>query len=282
MMRRMNRLAVLGQPIAHSLSPAMHTAAFEAVGIGGEWTYEAIELSPEQFAAGVEDLRSRGYRGANVTVPHKVAALAVADDASPAAREIGAANTLTFGPGGVRADNTDAPGLIAALPGPVEGSRALVLGAGGAARASVWALLGAGADVVVHNRTRERAEELVADLGGSVLDRSGGPLPLREFDLLVNTTSIGLAKPGAASESGSQELKGLGLSADEVSDRLVVVDLVYGTEATELSAMGRRGGARIVDGLEILVHQGAESFRIWTGEEPPIEAMRRAVREHQR
>lgn len=277
----MNRLAVLGQPIAHSLSPAMHSAAFESLGMAGEWSYEAIELSPEGFAAGVEDLRAAGYVGANVTVPHKVAALALADEASEAARAIGAANTLSFGPGGIRADNTDAPGLIAALPGSPVGKRALVLGAGGAARAAVWALLGAGAEVAVHNRTRARAEELVAELGGTVLD-APAPLPLSDYDILVNATSIGLAHGGAGGDTEAADLKAIGIAADEVPDRLVVVDLVYGTEATELSKLVGCGGAEFVDGLEILVHQGAESFRIWTGKEPPLEVMRQAVREHQR
>jgi shikimate dehydrogenase len=281
MMGRMKRLAVLGQPIAHSLSPAMHNAAFAALGLDGEWTYEAIELSPEEFAAGAAELPERGFVGANVTVPHKLAALALADEASPAAREIGAANTLSFTESGIRADNTDAPGLIAALPGPVAGRRALVLGAGGAARAAVWALLGGGADVVVHNRTRERAEDLVAELGGRVLPDPGETLPLRDFDIFVNATSIGLAKPGAEDRDTVSPLKAMGVAADELSDRLVVVDLVYGAEATELTAMGRRGGAEVVDGLEILIRQGAESFRIWTGLEPPLEAMRQALRKRQ-
>ncbi len=191
----MNRLAVLGQPIAHSLSPTMHTAAFAALGIGGEWSYEAIELAPEDFRAGVEGLAAAGYAGANVTIPHKLAALELAADASPAAREIGAANTLSFGPDGIRAENTDASGLIAALPRSPEGMRALVLGAGGAARAAAWALNRAGAHVSVHNRTPERAAELARDLGVSALDETG-EIPLADYDLLVNATSVGLERPG--------------------------------------------------------------------------------------
>lgn len=277
----MNRLAVLGQPIAHSLSPVMHTAAFEALGMSGDWSYEAIELSPEGFAAGVGELRAGGYRGANVTVPHKRAALELADEVSAAADAIGAANTLSFGPAGVRADNTDAPGLIAALPIPPAGRRTLVLGAGGAARAVVWALLGAGADVAVHNRTASRAQELVDELGGAVIELTDSFLPIGKFDILVNATSVGLARPGASARVVGADLKELRIEADEFSDRLVVVDLVYGTEPTELSLAGSRGGATIVDGLEILVRQGAESFRIWTGMEPPLEVMRRAIRDQQ-
>lgn len=277
----MNRLAVLGQPIAHSLSPRMHSVAFAALGLDGEWSYEAIELSPEGFAGGVAELRERGFRGANVTVPHKEAALALADDASEAARSIGAANTLSFAPGGVRAENTDAPGLIAALPGPVEGKRAVVLGAGGAARAAVWALLGAGAAVDVRNRGSERAAALVADIGGRAVS-ADGPVDLAAYDVLVNATSVGLAKPGADPRVPGSDLKMLGVEADGLDEHLILVDMVYGTEPTELVAAGSSRGARVVDGLEILVRQGAISFQIWTGLEPPLQTMRNAIEEASR
>lgn len=274
----MSRLAVLGHPVAHSLSPRMHAAAFAALGMADDWSYEAIDVTPGELSGLVGRLRVEGYRGANVTIPHKRAVLDLADDASSAAAAIGAANTLSFGPEGIRADNTDAPGLIAALPFDPSGCRALVLGAGGAARAAVWALLEANADVSVGNRTEARARELVGDLGGTALE-AGKPLPLGELDVLVNATSVGLARADAAVGQGGGDLKELGVDADELSDRLVVVDLVYGTDATELTAAARRGGAIVVDGLEILVRQGAESFRIWTGREPPLEVMRSAVRD---
>ncbi len=272
----MNRLAVVGQPIAHSLSPRIHGAAFAALGLDGDWSYEAIELSPERFAPGVAALRGRGFVGINVTVPHKRAALALADEASAAARAIGAANTLSFGAAGVRADNTDAPGLIAALPGDVAGRRALVLGAGGAARAAVWALLGAGAEVDVRNRSPERAAALTAAIGGRRI-AADRPLELAPYDLLVNATAVGLAKPAATSGAGGSDLKMLGIRADELDEHLILVDLVYGTEATELVAAGRDRGATVVDGREILVRQGALSFEIWTGLEPPLQPMRDAI-----
>lgn len=277
-----NRLAVLGQPISHSLSPAMHTAAFRALGMEGEWSYEAIELGPAELAAGVRELIARGYRGANVTIPHKRAALELADEASDAAIEIGAANTLTYAGDGIRADNTDAPGLIAALPAPAAGRRALVLGAGGAARAAAWALAREGADVAVHNRTAARAAQLAGELGVEAIAPPAGPLPLGEFDLLVNATSVGLAKPAAAARADGSDLKELRIEVDELGDHLVVVDLVYGAQATELTAAAHRAGATVVDGLEILVRQGAESFRIWTGRKPPLEAMRAAIRSENR
>ena len=149
----MRRLAVLGQPVSHSRSPAMQTAALAELGLAGEWSYEAIEVAPADFEARVRAMPGEGFAGANVTVPHKLAALELADEASEAARAIGAANTLTFADGRIAADNTDATGFLDALGGPRRGRRALVLGAGGSARAVVWALVTHGAAVAIWNRT---------------------------------------------------------------------------------------------------------------------------------
>lgn len=250
----------------------MHTAAFEALGIADEWSYEAIEMSPEQFAERTEALADAGYVGANVTIPHKHAALEIADRASEVAREIGAANTLSFA-GQIAADNTDAAGLLAALPESPRGRRALVLGAGGAARAVVWALQREGAVVEIWNRTPMRARELADELGGEAIDEVSTP----EYDLIVNATSVGLE--GRSTPSGGEGLKPLPLAADGFGDRQVVVDLAYGSGETDLVRAARRRGADVIDGLEVLVRQGAESFRIWTGLAPPLEAMRRAVRQ---
>src|SRR5207247_3671891 len=137
--------AGLGFPVGHSRSPAMHNAAFEALGL--DWRYVKLPVPPERFAETVRALPASGYRGVNVTMPHKLAALEIADEASPAARVVGAANTLTFADGRITADNTDAAGLIDALGQP-PGGRALVLGAGGAGRAAAWALREAGAEVM--------------------------------------------------------------------------------------------------------------------------------------
>jgi shikimate dehydrogenase len=153
----MPKLAVLGQPVAHSRSPAMQTAALAALGLASDWTYEAIEVSADDFAGLVGRLPGEGFVGVNVTVPHKLAALELADHASDSARAIGAANTLTFTDGGVEAENTDARGLLDALDGPLRGRHALVLGAGGSARAAIWALREAGADVSVWRIWRVRS-----------------------------------------------------------------------------------------------------------------------------
>jgi shikimate dehydrogenase len=268
------RLAVLGQPISHSLSPAIQSAAFAALGLDREWSYQAIEVAPERFEELVRALPDDGFVGANITVPHKLAALQVADEASEPAREIGAANTLSFAGGRIRADNTDGEGLIAALPGPAGGGRSLVLGAGGAARAAVWALRREGAEVSVWNRTRARSEALTTELGATVIDPDPERLllPAERFDLIVNATSVGLGP-----EPSGTALKALHLDADSFHDRQTVVDLVYGPFETELARVARERGAATVAGHEVLVRQGAASFRIWTGAEPPVEAMRKAI-----
>jgi shikimate dehydrogenase len=213
-------------------------------------------------------LPAAGFRGVNVTIPHKTAALALADAASDAAREIGAANTLVFeGDGTIRAENTDAPGLLAALGERWDPARrrALVLGAGGAARAAVWALRRAGAaDVAIWNRTPERAAALAAELGGRAVERP------EQADIVVNCTSVGLADPDAT-------FKALPLQADSLGAGSCVVDMVYRDGGTRLLEAARTRGADVVDGLEILVAQGAASFERWTGRTAPREAMREAV-----
>lgn len=258
---------VLGWPVGHSRSPAMHEAGYRALGLA-DWRYQLLPVPPELFDVTVRGLPGAGFTGANVTIPHKEAALALATDATDAARAIGAANTLTFLPGGgIHADNTDAPGLIDALPFDPAGRSALVLGAGGTARAAVWALLAAGADVAVWNRTPARAERLCAEIGGRVVDAP----PPEGADLLVNTTSVGL-------QSGEDPFKALPLTADALRGYPCLVDLVYGSAPTALTIAARAAGAEVVDGLEILVRQGARSFERWTGRAAPLDVLRAAAR----
>jgi shikimate dehydrogenase len=251
---------VLGDPVEHSRSPAIHNAAFEALGL--DWRYVKLPVAPDAFAETVRALPESGYRGANVTIPHKEAALAVADEASDAARAIGAANTLTFADGAIHADNTDAAGLLAALPREPRGMAALVLGAGGAGRAAAWALREAGAEVSVWNRTAERAQLLAEELEVGAVE---APVTA---DLVVNATSVGL-HPG-------DEIEELPLAWIEPPQ--IAVELVYGEHETPFARWAEAAGAELVDGLEVLVRQGALSFERWTGQEPPIDVMRRAAR----
>ena len=248
---------VLGFPVAHSRSPAMMNAAFAELGL--DWRYVHLPVAPERFEATVRALPGSGYRGANVTIPHKLAAHALCDELGEAARAIGAVNTLTFeADGRIAGDNTDAGGLMDALGGERPG-RALVLGAGGAARAAVWALREAGSEVVIWNRTPSKGRALAEELGVSHAEHPEG-----DFALLVNSTSLGLA--------ADDDIEGLPLV-----DAPVVADLVYGAAPTPLVRWAAARSARVVDGLEVLVHQGARSLERWTGRAAPLDTMRAAA-----
>jgi shikimate dehydrogenase len=259
------RLGVLGWPVGHSRSPAIQNAALRAAGLDG-WRYQLLPAPPELFEEIVRALPAAGFRGANVTLPHKRFALALADRASDAARAIGAANTLIFEADEIEADNTDAPAVIDALPLAPAGRTVLVLGAGGSARAAVWALLHAGAaDVSVWNRTPERARALCAELGGRAVDCAA------PAEILVHCTSSGL-------DASVPMFKGLPLDADDVSGYDCVVDLLYTDTETPLIQAARERGIPAVDGLELLVRQGALSFERFTGLPAPVDEMHAAAR----
>jgi shikimate dehydrogenase len=289
------RLGVLGWPVAHSLSPRIQNAALEAAGLAG-WRYQLLPVPPDLLAPTVRALEGAGFRGVNVTIPHKRAALALADEASPVARAVGAANTLLFERGLIHAENTDAPGLIAALPIDPRGVSALILGAGGSARAAVWALREAGAsEVRVWNRTAERARSLSRELGAVAVAEPG------PADVLVNCTPVGMTQTTAPCASGADPagrsraaggsiptppqgsiptppVKSIPLAADEVTMFRCVVDFAYGHAETPLIGAARAAGIPAVDGLDLLVAQGALSFERFTGLAAPVEAMRRAAR----
>lgn len=287
----MPRLAVLGHPVAHSRSPAMQNAALAALGLGKEWIYEAIDVAPEEFEGRVRAMPGEGFAGANVTVPHKEAALALADVPSATAKAIGAANTLVFAEGRVQAHNTDADGFLGVLSASPEGKRALVLGAGGAARAVVWALAREGAGVKVWNRTKTRARQIQIELSDTfkVQDsleieandavRAEGSIEVSDddvefdqsgYDLIVNTTAVGL--------HGEDPFAQLPLAPTGFAAGQTVVDMVYGAAPSPLLAAATDAGATVVDGLEILVRQGALSLQIWTGRDAPLDVMRTAAR----
>ena len=243
----------------------MQNAALHDLGLDAEWSYEAIDVSPDGFAALVASLPESGFAGVNVTVPHKEAALGVADSAGPEATGVGAANTLLFRSGGIRAENTDAPGLIASI-GELAPTRALVLGAGGAGRAAVWGLARVGHRVDLWNRTPERALSVAAELGASALESPDAA----DYGVIVNSTSVGLG--------GSGGIEDLPLDPSGFGDGQVVVDMVYADRPTELLESADSAGARTVDGIEVLVRQGALSLRMWTGLEPSLDVMRQAAR----
>jgi shikimate dehydrogenase len=264
----LSRAGVLGWPVHHSRSPAMHEAGYAAAGLE-DWRYQLLPVPPDLFAETVRALPGAGFVGANVTIPHKEAALALADEATGAARASGAANVLTFRDGKIDADNTDAPAVLAALQDvgySPAGDRALVLGAGGSARAAIWALREAGAaEVLMWNRTPERGRAVAEELGARPVE-SAEPAAL-----LVNCTSIGL-------DPDDDPFAALPLAADALAGYACVVDLAYGADETRLVAAARAAGSAVVDGLDVLIAQGALSFEQWTGHQAPVAAMRAAAR----
>jgi shikimate dehydrogenase len=258
-------LGVAGWPVAHSRSPAMFAPALAELGL--DWRYLRLPLPPERFDETARALAASGYRGINVTIPHKRAAHDLADELTPAAAAIGAVNTLAYADGRIAGDNTDAGGFLEALGADPAGWRCLVLGAGGSARAVAWALREAGAgEVAVFNRTAERAATLAAELGVRHV-----PAP-EAADLIVNCTSVGIAP--AVGEADAVAAVGLGA----IDPPATFFDLTYGAEATPLAQWAAAGGSRVVDGLEMLVRQGARSLELWTGRRAPLEAMRAGAR----
>ena len=250
-------------PAGHTLSPLIHRAAYDALAIDAG--FFAFDVPPAGLADAVRGTRALGLTQLCVSLPHKEAVLALADRVSDEARAIGAANTLTRVGAALVADNTDWVGVMRTLEplAPWSGRTATVLGAGGAARAVVYALGRLGLTITVVNRTRARAERLVADLGGRV-----GTLD-EPFDLLVNATSVGM----------SPELDRTPAPAAALRPDAVIFDTVYRPLETRLLREARARGCRTQDGLDMLVHQAVEQIRLWSGKTADPALLRRAALE---
>ncbi len=268
---------VYGHPIAHTASPAMHNAAFAALEMN--WAYLAFDVDPANLHRALLGAREMGFRGVNLTVPHKVLALDVVDEIDPEARQLGAVNTVLFDGGKLRGYNTDGYGIAKAIKEEFNfefaDKRILVLGAGGAGRAiAVKAALDGAARIYIANRSAGRTESIMKEVqaAGSEcvsLDLTADGLkPIgKELDLLINATSVGL-KPG--------EL--LAVPRSLFSSGLFVYDTIYRPAETELLSTSAAAGARTANGLSMLLHQGAKAFEIWTGAKAPLTVMRRALR----
>jgi shikimate dehydrogenase len=261
-----NKAFVTGHPIAHSRSPKIHGHWLARYGIDG--SYQAVDVAPQDFDGFLKTLQANGYRGGNVTIPHKEAAFVLADRRDQAAEQIGAVNTLWFEDGALWGGNTDAHGFAANMddhaPGWAANGPAVVLGAGGASRAVIHALIErGGADIRVVNRTLARARELKHRFGAGVSAHglaATGEL-LADAGLLVNTTALGM--------HGNE-----GLSADpgKLRDQAIVTDIVYVPLETPLLAAARARGLKTVDGLGMLLHQAVPGFERWFGTRPEVTA----------
>lgn len=266
---------VIGFPVAQSLSPPMHNAAFRALGLDA--VYVPFPVHPDHLPAAVAGLAAVGVRGFNVTVPHKQAIVPLLDEVLPEARAIGAVNTVRIADGRLSGTNTDGAGFLRALEHDLgfrpAGRSVLLLGAGGSARSIALALLGAGVGALtLANRTLERAAALAADCRARVpgcaveavaLERVAGVAP----DLLVNATTVGMGDGRSP------------VALEAVGVRGAVCDIVYHPPETPLLARARALGLPCANGIGMLLHQGAAALQFWTGREPPLEAMRAALLE---
>jgi shikimate dehydrogenase len=263
-----NRVGVIGWPVEHSLSPVMHNAAFAALGMTN-WHYERIPIPPDIVRLSIRELRDHGYIGINVTVPHKQEAL-YACKPDPIAQRVGAVNTIDFRTN--VGTNTDVEGLLRDLQAndvPIAGQTIVVLGAGGAARAAVYGLSREGAAVIVVNRTPERAQAMVKDLLIPARVMTAAEAAAENPTLIVNATSAGMVPDVEVSP----------WPADVPLPRGVIVyDMVYRPAVTRLMQQAAAAGGRAINGLGMLVRQGAAAFELWTGQNAPIDVMFAAAR----
>ncbi|MCC5957355.1 MAG: shikimate dehydrogenase [Natronohydrobacter sp.] len=261
---------VIGAPVGHSRSPRLHGTWLRDYGIAGH--YVPLHVEADDLERVLRAMPAMGFVGANVTIPHKEAALVLADEVSDMAARIGAANTLTFRDGRIHADNTDGYGFMANLRQGApewqpEAGAALVLGAGGAARAVIVALQDAGlSEIRLTNRTRARAEDLAAEFGCAVQDWDARAEGLGDLGLLVNTTALGMDGQAA-----------LDMPLGGLPDTALVTDIVYTPLETPLLRDARARGLRAVDGLGMLLHQAVPGFERWFGTRPEVTAALRAA-----
>ncbi len=269
--------AVLGDPISHSMSPAMHNAAFGALGM--PCIYHAFRVRPSDLRDAIYGTKALGFGGLNLTIPLKEEALKYVEP-DPIAARIGAINTINFADG-ITGHNTDGIGAMRALEDagvPVRDKNVLIIGAGGAARAIAFQFGYSGGDVIIANRTGKRADRLASDvvIGLSELGKTPsiesiglGAIPekIADADILINATSVGMHPNVDATP----------VPAGLLRPGLAVFDIVYNPRRTRLLLEAEQKGATVIDGMRMLVHQGAEAFSIWTGRKPPVDVMVEAV-----
>lgn len=283
---RTTLVGIIGDPVAHSLSPRMHNAAFDALGLN--WRYAAFRVPAVGLAQALRGAAALGLAGFNVTIPHKEPAATLVDDLDPAARQIGAVNTVRIAGIRLQGFNTDGAGLLDALSTDggvsVAGHRCVVIGAGGGGRAAAFALAGAGAsNVTVFNRTEGKAQSLVAAVRRAVPACAVEAAPLavtamapsvENADIVVHATP---ATMSAAMGGGGGRADWLEALIRRLRGGMVVLDMVYTPVWTELLDGAKAAGAGAISGLSMLVFQGARSFEIWTGRAAPVSVMRQAV-----
>lgn len=276
----MKRFGVIGHPISHSLSPLLHNTAFSLLGL--ECTYEAFDVEPSSLAPAIRNFKDQGFAGLNVTIPHKETTIRHIEEQTDEARATGAVNTLVFEGSRIRGENTDIHGIAASLEehrGTMGNQLAIVLGAGGSARAVAYTLMNrfAFSEIVIANRNVHRASSLIGDLARYRKGASLRAIALPSGDLdrllplssvVINATPVGMHPAIHLSP----------LSGDaEFHTGQIVMDLIYTPRETQFLLQASRGGARTISGLEMFLHQGARSFEIWLGRRMPLENLRTVI-----
>ncbi|MBT9132052.1 MAG: Shikimate dehydrogenase (NADP(+)) [Firmicutes bacterium] len=269
---------VIGFPIEHTASPAIHNAAFAALGL--DCAYLPLAVRPENLGRAVAGLSSLGIIGLNVTIPHKETVIACLDEVSEEARRIGAVNTVAIRSGKLIGYNTDGKGFVQALKEEgkidIQGRRIVILGAGGAGRAvAVQSGLEGAGELIIFDKIAPRAKRLAADIGRNIPQLRVGVISwdkikfnVGKADILINATPVGM-------NAGDKLL----IDPEWLLPRTLVFDLVYNPQETRLIQASRERGCSVVGGLGMLIHQGALSFELWTGKEAPLDAMRKAAEE---
>ena len=270
-----NIVGLIGHPVEHSFSPPMHNAAFDALGM--DYAYVAFDVDPQDLQSAVEGAKSLNIKGFNVTIPHKIEVMQFLDEIDDVAALIGAVNTIDFKE--LKGYNTDGIGAVKAIEEvtPIKDKNVVVAGAGGASRAISFYLAKYGAEsLTILNRNVDKAQSLAGDVSGSdfidnvkadsISEISGY---LKDADILVDTTPIGM-HPNIDDEPIA--------SADDMHEDLVVFDAVYNPNETVLLKEAIKAGAKPVYGIKMLLYQGAESFKIWTGRDAPVDVMEKALK----
>jgi shikimate dehydrogenase len=267
---------VIGDPVEHSLSPAIQNAAFNHLKL--DFVFLAFRVKAVELEDAMRGMRGLGIHGLNVTMPHKKAVTAFVDELDPTAKFLCAVNTILNRNGRLCGFNTDGVGALKALQengATLSGKKVLLLGAGGAAKAITFSLAKEADELVLLNRTPEKAKELAKSLNqilgkkvtGATLSPNAIQENLRDSDVLINATSVGMHPNASQSPVAPEWLK----------PDLTVMDIVYNPVETKLAKDAKAAGARVISGVEMLIHQGAASFEIWTGRSAPVEVMRKAA-----
>ena len=262
---------IIGDPVDHSLSPAMHNAAYQHCGIDGNFVYLGTNVKIEHLKNAIDAARVLDIRGLTCTIPHKVKVLEYIDEVDPIAQQIGAANTIVNTNGVLKGFNTDWLGVVAPLEQitNLKGKSVSVIGAGGAARAVVFGAKERGAVVTIYNRTLKNAQKLAHefDCKAMMLSESGR---MRESDIIINATSVGMGSLVGKSP----------IPASVISSKHIVLDIVYTPYETMLLRIAKEKGARIIHGIDMLLYQGTAQFKLYTGLDAPVEVMRKALFQH--